>query len=93
MLATNVAETSLTIEGIRIVIDSGKKRAAKFNLNTGVTELKTVNISIASAIQRAGRAGRIEPGVVYRLGSKETLSAANHMIYRIYYLLTLARCY
>lgn len=71
VLATNVAETSLTIEGIRIVVDSGKKRAAKFNLNTGVTELKTVNISIASAIQRAGRAGRIEPGVVYRLGSKE----------------------
>ena len=73
VLATNVAETSLTIEGIRIVVDSGKKRAAKFNLNTGVTELKTVNISMASAIQRAGRAGRIEPGVVYRLGSKETL--------------------
>ena len=71
VLATNVAETSLTIEGIRIVVDSGKKRAAKFNLNTGVTELKTVNISISSAVQRAGRAGRIEPGVVYRLGSKE----------------------
>ncbi len=71
VLSTNVAETSLTIEGIRIVVDSGRKRAAKFNLNTGVTELKTVNISLASAIQRAGRAGRIEPGVVYRLGSKE----------------------
>jgi ATP-dependent helicase HrpB len=74
VLATNVAETSLTIEGIRIVVDSGKKRAAKFNLNTGVTELKTVNISMSSAIQRAGRAGRIEPGVVYRLGSKETFN-------------------
>lgn len=74
VLATNVAETSLTIEGIRIVVDSGKKRAAKFNLNTGVTELKTVNISMSSATQRAGRAGRIEPGVVYRLGSKETFS-------------------
>jgi len=72
VLATNVAETSLTIEGIRIVVDSGKKRVAKFNLNTGVTELKTVNISMSSAVQRAGRAGRIEPGVVYRLGSKET---------------------
>ncbi len=71
VLATNVAETSLTIEGIRIVVDSGKKRAAQFNLKTGVTELKTVNISMASATQRAGRAGRIEPGVVYRLGSKE----------------------
>lgn len=74
VLATNVAETSLTIEGIRIVVDSGKKRAAKFNLNTGVTELKTVNISMSSAIQRAGRAGRMEPGVVYRLGSKETFN-------------------
>ncbi len=72
VLATNVAETSLTIEGIRIVVDSGKKRAASFNLNTGVTELNTVNISKSSAIQRAGRAGRIEPGVVYRLGSKES---------------------
>jgi ATP-dependent helicase HrpB len=74
VLATNVAETILTIEGIRIVVDSGKKRAANFNLNTGVTELKTVNISMSSAIQRAGRAGRIEPGVVYRLGSKETFN-------------------
>jgi ATP-dependent helicase HrpB len=74
VLATNVAETSLTIEGIRIVVDSGKKRAARFNLNTGVTELKTVNISMSSAIQRAGRAGRIKPGVVYRLGSKETFN-------------------
>lgn len=74
VLATNVAETSLTIEGIRIVVDSGKKRAANFNLNTGVTELNTVNISMSSAIQRAGRAGRIEPGVVYRLGSKETFN-------------------
>lgn len=74
VLATNVAETSLTIEGIRIVVDSGKKRAASFNLNTGVTELRTVNISKASAIQRAGRAGRIEPGVVYRLGSKDAFN-------------------
>ena len=72
VLATNVAETSLTIEGIRIVVDSGKKRAAIFNLNTGVTELKTVNVSLSSATQRAGRAGRIEPGVVYRLGSKDS---------------------
>lgn len=74
VLATNVAETSLTIEGIRIVVDCGKRRAAKFNLNTGVTELRTVNISKSSAIQRAGRAGRIEPGVVYRLGAKEAFN-------------------
>ncbi|KZW99091.1 ATP-dependent helicase HrpB [Pseudoalteromonas luteoviolacea] len=70
VLTTNVAETSLTIEGIRVVIDSGKRRAGVFNLRTGVTELTTLSISRASAIQRAGRAGRIEPGVVYRLGSK-----------------------
>jgi len=74
VLATNVAETSITIEGIRIVVDSGKKRAAKFNLNTGVTELKTVSISKSSAIQRAGRAGRNEPGAVYRQGSKESFN-------------------
>lgn len=70
VLTTNVAETSLTIEGVRVVVDSGKKRAAVYNLNTGVSELHTQSISKASAIQRAGRAGRIEPGVVYRLGEK-----------------------
>lgn len=69
VLTTNVAETSLTIEGIRIVIDSGRKRAAQFNIKTGVTELVTAQISRSSAVQRAGRAGRLEPGVVYRLGS------------------------
>lgn len=72
VLATNVAETSLTIEGIRVVVDSGRKRLAKFNLNTGVTELCTVKTSLASSVQRAGRAGRTEPGVVYRVGSKES---------------------
>ncbi|MGO2075813.1 ATP-dependent helicase HrpB [Pseudoalteromonas sp. AOP31-A2-14] len=77
VLTTNVAETSLTIEGIRIVIDSGKRRAASFNLKTGVTELTTQNISRSSAVQRAGRAGRIEPGVVYRLGSKQTFERRN----------------
>jgi len=71
VLATNVAETSLTIEGIRIVVDSGKRRQARLNMHTGVNLLSTVDISMASAIQRAGRAGRLEPGVVYRLGSKE----------------------
>lgn len=77
VLTTNVAETSLTIEGIRIVVDSGKRRAASFNLKTGVTELTTQNISRSSAVQRAGRAGRIEPGVVYRLGSKQTFERRN----------------
>ncbi len=73
VLTTNVAETSLTIDGIRVVVDSGKRRAAEFNLKTGVTELKTVNISRSSATQRAGRAGRLQPGVVYRLGAREQL--------------------
>ena len=77
VLTTNVAETSLTIEGIRIVIDSGKRRAASFNLKTGVTELSTLNISRSSAVQRAGRAGRVAPGVVYRLGSKQTFERRN----------------
>lgn len=77
VLTTNVAETSLTISGIRIVIDSGKKRAAKFNLKTGVTELITSNISQSSAVQRAGRAGRIEAGIVYRLGSRQTFERRN----------------
>jgi len=77
VLTTNVAETSLTIEGIRIVVDSGKRRAASFNLKTGVTELTTQSISRSSAVQRAGRAGRIEPGVVYRLGSKQTFERRN----------------
>ncbi|RZM78135.1 ATP-dependent helicase HrpB [Pseudoalteromonas rubra] len=70
VLTTNVAETSLTIEGIRIVVDSGKRRAAQYNLRTGVSELVTQSISRSSAVQRAGRAGRIEAGVVYRLGSQ-----------------------
>ena len=78
VLTTNVAETSLTIEGIRIVIDSGKRRAVlTFNLKTGVTELTTQSISRSSAVQRAGRAGRIEPVVVYRLGSKQTFERRN----------------
>ncbi|MBQ4851320.1 ATP-dependent helicase HrpB [Pseudoalteromonas sp. MMG012] len=71
VLTTNVAETSLTIEGIRVVIDSGKRKVAQFNLKSGVTELVTASISRSSAVQRAGRAGRIEAGVVYRLGSHE----------------------
>ena len=71
VLTTNVAETSLTIEGIRIVIDSGKEKITQFNEKNGISQLLTTNISKSSAIQRAGRAGRIEAGCVYRLGSKE----------------------
>ena len=67
VLATNIAETSLTIEGVRIIIDSGLARVPRFEPATGLTRLETVNISQASAEQRRGRAGRLEPGSCYRL--------------------------
>ncbi len=70
VLATDIAESSLTVEGVRIVIDSGLARAPRFDPRTGMTRLQTINISRASAVQRAGRAGRLGPGVVYRLWSK-----------------------
>ena len=67
VLATNIAETSLTIEGIRIVIDTGLVRVARFDPRSGMSRLETINVSKDSADQRQGRAGRIEPGVCYRL--------------------------
>jgi ATP-dependent helicase HrpB len=67
VLATAVAETSLTIEGIRIVVDSGLARVPRFEPDTGLTRLETVRVSRASADQRRGRAGRIEPGLCVRL--------------------------
>ena len=71
VLATSIAETSLTIEGVRIVIDSGQMRVPRFSLRSGMTRLETVRVSQASADQRRGRAGRLEPGVCYRLWSEE----------------------
>lgn len=71
VLATNVAESSLTIDGIGFVIDSGYKRQASFNPKTGVTRLSLKRISQASATQRAGRAGRLAAGVCIRLWSQE----------------------
>lgn len=71
ILATNIAETSLTIEGIELVVDSGIEKNAIFHLNRGVTHLQSQKISQASAVQRAGRAGRLKPGTCYRLWSKE----------------------
>lgn len=71
VIATNIAETSLTIEGIDIVVDSGLARVSKFNPSTGMTGLHTVKISKSSSIQRAGRAGRLAPGQCYRLWSAE----------------------
>ncbi|MBP2228131.1 ATP-dependent helicase HrpB [Azospirillum agricola] len=67
VLATAIAETSLTIEGIRIVVDSGLMRVPRFDPRGGMTRLTTVKVSQASADQRRGRAGRLEPGVCYRL--------------------------
>jgi ATP-dependent helicase HrpB len=66
-LATSIAETSITIEGVRVVIDSGLARVPRFELDVGVTRLETVRVSRAAADQRRGRAGRTEPGVCYRL--------------------------
>lgn len=67
ILATNVAETSLTIEGVRVVIDAGLVRVARFDPRRGMSGLVTVPVSKASADQRRGRAGRLQPGVCYRL--------------------------
>ncbi len=67
VLATPIAETSLTIEGVRVVVDGGLARAPRFDPNSGMTRLETVRISNASADQRRGRAGRLGPGVCYRL--------------------------
>jgi ATP-dependent helicase HrpB len=67
VLATSIAETSLTIEGIRIVVDSGLARVPRYEPDVGLTRLETVRVSRAAADQRRGRAGRTEPGICYRL--------------------------
>lgn len=67
VLATNIAETSLTIEGIRVVIDSGYMRQPRFDAAAGLQRLQTVRIAAANAVQRAGRAGRLGPGQCWRL--------------------------
>ncbi|HBY42342.1 MAG TPA: ATP-dependent helicase HrpB, partial [Brevundimonas sp.] len=71
VLATSVAETSLTIEGVRVVIDGGLSRVPRFEPSSGLTRLATVKVSKSSAEQRRGRAGRVEPGVCYRLWDEE----------------------
>ena len=79
VLATNIAETSLTIEGVRIVVDSGLARRASFDPACGMSRLQTVRISRASAEQRCGRAGRTESGVCYRLWTQtDHLALAAH---------------
>lgn len=76
VLATNIAETSLTIEGIRLVVDCAQERVASFDPRTGLTKLLTQRISQASMIQRAGRAGRLEPGICLHLTSAEQAERA-----------------
>jgi ATP-dependent helicase HrpB len=71
VLATNIAETSLTIPGVRVVVDSGLVRRLRFDPATGMSRLETERISRASAEQRQGRAGRVEPGVCYRAWSED----------------------
>ena len=70
VLATNIAETSLTIEGVKVVVDTGFGRTMKWDPKSGLSRLETVQISKDSADQRAGRAGRLSPGVCYRMWSK-----------------------
>jgi ATP-dependent helicase HrpB len=70
VLSTDIAESSLTVDGVRVVVDAGQARVPRFDPRTGMTRLTTVATSRASADQRAGRAGRTEPGVCYRLWSK-----------------------
>jgi ATP-dependent helicase HrpB len=72
VLATTIAETSLTIEGIRVVVDGGLRRYAEFDPATGMSHLVTAKVSQAAADQRRGRAGRLSPGVCYRLWSEGT---------------------
>ncbi|EFT1927039.1 ATP-dependent helicase HrpB [Salmonella enterica subsp. enterica serovar Johannesburg] len=76
VLATNIAETSLTIEGIRLVVDSAQERVARFDARTGLTRLVTQRISQASMTQRAGRAGRLAPGICLHLLAKEQAERA-----------------
>lgn len=79
VLATTIAETSLTIDGIGAVIDTGFKRLPRFDPATGMTALETLRVSLAAADQRRGRAGRLGPGINYRLWPEtETRALSPH---------------
>ncbi|MBL7902275.1 MAG: ATP-dependent helicase HrpB [Bacteroidia bacterium] len=81
VLATSIAETSLTIEGIRIVVDCGFARTSRFDPKSGLSRLETIRISKDSADQRAGRAGRLSPGTCYRMWTTATHSRlAEHRV-------------
>jgi ATP-dependent helicase HrpB len=71
VLATSIAETSLTIEGVRVVVDAGLSRVPRYSPRTGMTRLATVRVSRASAEQRRGRAGRVASGICHRLWSRQ----------------------
>jgi ATP-dependent helicase HrpB len=71
VLATNIAETSLTIDGIQVVVDGGFRRTPRFDTRSGMARLETLPVSRASADQRRGRAGRNAPGICYRLWSRQ----------------------
>jgi ATP-dependent helicase HrpB len=71
VLATSIAETSLTIDGIRVIVDAGLMRVPRFDVRGGMTRLQTVSVSRASADQRCGRAGRTGPGICYRLWPRD----------------------
>ena len=75
VLATSIAETSLTIEGVRVVVDAGVARVPRFSPSTGMTRLETVRVSRASAEQRRGRAGRVAPGTCWRLWAEHDQAA------------------
>lgn len=72
ILATSIAETSLTIEGVKVVVDSGYSRVPRYDVRSGLTRLETVRVTRDAADQRAGRAGRLGPGVCYRLWPEAT---------------------
>lgn len=74
VLATSIAETSLTIEGVKVVVDSGYSRVPRFDPRSGLTRLETVRVTRDAADQRAGRAGRLGPGICYRLWSEASHS-------------------
>jgi ATP-dependent helicase HrpB len=71
VLATSIAETSLTIDGIRVVIDAGRLRVSRYDPRSGLTRLETIRVTQDSSEQRRGRAGRLEPGICYRLWTEK----------------------
>ncbi len=77
ILATSIAETSITIEGVKVVVDSGQSRVPRFDPRSGLTKLETIKVTLDSAEQRKGRAGRVSEGVCYRLWSQ---GAQQHLV-------------